>query len=459
MSASLAAEGANTLIVEERTEAHLRATVPSTATIGGNPAFDFTTTPTLRLDIKQRRWDWTIGGAYTFTAADIAQPGAQQFTNFGSGTTGFSWNNRHVQMRLQEDGSYGQVNFSFLNPTSIAPQPGAMKAATNPSVNRITTRTVLYYSSQSSLSIIGQVDRRWTLSLSGGYLTSGGVNFQSRDISEGGLAGQRLAYFLGLATYRFDKRDDGILSLGGRHNETSVVADFGPLPAAGITFDPPPSAGVAAPIPLAFDGLTTDEGDAALTWRRNWSRHIDSQLEGGASLIRQRFPETPWRPVPTGEAVLSEKFGQSGITGVAQEGVYVIPTFDFISGALIVPFTATVTATVLEHKRTYSGQLGFTKTTSLFQSPQTATANGAPPVNPAANGESAALSATTPGYTAIQGNANITQALSKRFDVAAGVNVAWQETDPQPGQPQQQQAFVSMVVLVAFVYHERAIHF
>jgi hypothetical protein len=467
MSASLAADGANILILEERTEARIRATVPDTATNGAsNPSFDFATTPALRLQIMGRHVDWTIGGSYTFTAANIGQGSLTELTNYGGATTSLGWHDRHVQIRIQEDGTYGQVNFGFLAPLTITPPAtNQQKPPATTTLTRITPRTIEYFSSQSQLPMIWQVNRHWTLSLTAGFLISGGANFQSRNISEGGAASQRLPYGLALVTYRIDKRDDAGLSIGGRHNDTALVADFGPLPAAGITPDPPTSAGITAPIPLAFRGLTTDEGDASLTWRRNWSHYVDSMIEAGASLIQQRLAggsisvlQTPvkgWHPVPTAQITVSEKFGRGGVKGVVTEGVYLLPSFDFLSGSVIVPITATVLSNVIEHKRTYILEAGVTRTTSLLESPPSTNLGGG------VNG--AGVQVAAPGYTVVQGSVVATQALSKRFDLSASFHLAWQETDAQrfPGQAtaQQTQPLTSMVGLVAFTYHELPIHF
>jgi hypothetical protein len=451
MTAGLAADGANTLVIEDRSEARLRATDQQSAPGTSSPAFDFTTTPSIRLQIVGRRLDWGVGGSYTFTAANIGQSDGAGVTNFGTGTTALGWHDRHLRLRIEEDGSYGSVNFAYLTPTTpaalIARVPGMAAPTVSTAFTRFTARTIDYFSSDSTLAITWTVDRRWIWNLTGGYMASGGANFQSRNLTEGGVASQRLGHGLTTLTYRFDKQNDGILSLGGRHNDTSVVADFGPLPAAGITPDAPPSAGIAAPIPLAFEGLSTDEGDASLTWRRTWSRQIDSTLQGGASVIHQRLPDTGWKPVPTGEAVLSEKFGRGGLTGTATEAVYLIPTFDFITGSVTVPITASVTSTILEHKRTYNAEVGFTKTTGLLRSGPITTATGG------FNGTT--LPVVTPDYLVIDGGASVTQALSHRFDVAGGFRISWQQTEGA----QQAPPFTSGTVFVAFVYHEPPIHF
>jgi hypothetical protein len=467
MSASLAADGPNILVLDERTEARLRGTSGQAAQAANgsgptSPAIDFATSPSLRLELVGRHVDWTIGGSYTFTAANVGQGSFTELTNYGGATTAFGWHDRHVQIRLQEDATYGQVNFGFLAPLTLTPPAQGQKVVATTALARITPRTIGYFSSTSTLPMVWTVNRHWTLSLSLGFMISGGVNFQSRNISEGGVSGQRLPYGLALVTYRIDKRDDAAFSLGARHNDTALVADFGPLPAAGITPDAPASAGITAPIPLAFRGLTTDEGDASVTWRRNWSRFVDSMLQAGASLIRQRpgegnaltlpTPDQRWHPVPTAEVTVSEKFGRGGLKGVAMEGVYLLPSFDFISGAVITPVTGTVTTTVIEHRRTYVLDLGFTRTIPLLNSPPTSNVSG---------GLNGTPQLAQPGYTVVQGGATATQALSKRFDLSAAVRLIWQQTDPQTvgGQEQRTDPLVSTVVLVAFVYHEPAIHF
>ncbi len=457
VSAGVAADTVTTLIIAERTEGRMRFTHPVLVNEPNSPAYDADTTPSLRLQVEGPHWEGTLGGAYTFTEANIGQNDVgpdharfQSAQSLGSGVAGIGWHSKRARIYLEETGNYGQLNLSYLAPTQSIPSlPGTPPPSAQPTViPRYVPATILVLGSHTNLTMSGVLDRTWAVGFTAGYSVAGGADLRSRNISEGGLAEEYTPSAKGTLTYRFDRHDDGTLIVGGRHTQSRLAVDPslsvpGSLKMPTHTFVFPTISG---------PGPTSDEIDASATWRRTISREVESSVNLGGALVREEsvgpaavassgfIPDTGWIPVPTGHALLGERFGLARLRGTASEAIYAQPAVDLISGAVTFPLTGIADLSITERTRRYSAEAGLTRAMPLTK------------------GNRAGLSGpvVVPSYWAVQGNVQVVQAFGKRFELSGGVRFLWQLTDAQNvgGTTVPGQEFDSQIVFVAFTYHE-----
>jgi hypothetical protein len=456
VSAGVAADTVTTLMVAERTEGRMRFTHPVLPNEPASPAFDFDTTPSLRLQSSGAHWDGTVGGAYTFTEANIGQTAVgperadfQSSLSLGSGLAAVGWHSKRVSIRLEEDGTYGDVNLAYLAAQQTIPAvPGTPPPPQATTLPRYIPAIITIFTSRSSLTATGIIDQAWSFGLAGSYAIGGGADFRSRNVSEGGQAVDRTPSGFASLTYRYGRRDNGILTVGVRHTDSVLAAD--PVVSVPGSTTMPTRTQILPTI--SGPGPTSDALEASASWHHTVSREVNSLLNLGVSFLREksvgpasvaavgRIPDTGWRPVPTGQAVLTERFGNRSLRGTATEGLYVLPALDAITGAVTLPVTAIADLRLTETTRVYLAEAGVTRTTPVF------------------GGNQAAAGGTAlQAFTGVQVGASVVQALGKRFDVTGGVRLLWQFTDAQTlagGQQIPGQELDTQVVFVSFTYHE-----
>jgi hypothetical protein len=197
VTAFLAAQYAGTLELFDTSRIDARSNQPFTIAPTPPPrevaiAADASMTPTARLRLSDRRWDYLFTYSPTFTVTDIElSPNAQPVV-VNSGTASVGWHDRTVRIFVTEAASYGWENLAYLYGTPVAGQTvssGQAQGQTGQMMGQTSTQPLgqtsvaptvplqLFPFGSSSTTAGGQVraTRSLTLSMSGGYLLSGNL--------------------------------------------------------------------------------------------------------------------------------------------------------------------------------------------------------------------------------------------------------------------------------------------
>jgi hypothetical protein len=331
-TAVLAADYAGTLDLLDTTKVAARATQPppivSTPTPGKVVlAMDISTVPAARLRLRGRRWDCALGYSPTFTASDVELGFDVQTLHTAS--TAVGWQDRFWRVGLTESASYGRINTVYLytQPTGGQPvpptagQPGAAMPPTpaqgagsgtatcnGANGNGGSTCAIDYGSSDTSGSLALRTGRRVTLSLSGGYSVSGGLNTTAQEIlpkQYGPRVGAVVAYVA--------SRRDGL--------DTAASAQE--------TFT---SGGCALPLPpTQFCNEQVSIVQLQETLRHQLSPTSTLSLGAGAAASRVQVPRDELVIQPVVGGTFSDRFGHRG-ANVFSLSTQLAPVVDIRTG-------------------------------------------------------------------------------------------------------------------------------
>ncbi len=180
-AAVVAADTMGTLDLLDRTEFRLRTTqevdappgLPAdTATVVG---YDLFTQPTINARLFDRRWDFRLSYAPSFTLPDLELGFTPMILQLGVASVG--WHDRFVTVGFTQSTSYGELNGAYIAPTAaqepIPGQPPVITAAPAPTtIDFLDTRTA------GALGL--RLDRRDRITASAEYYVTGGTNAASR---------------------------------------------------------------------------------------------------------------------------------------------------------------------------------------------------------------------------------------------------------------------------------------
>lgn len=161
-----------TVIVSDRSEVRVRDSSEGTGV-----SIDLETTPGLALKLTDPRWE--LDAAYNPRLTAQAINTAYLATDIlHQGGFGVTWHAPRLRLDLREDLLYGEQNFSSL--TLDSPITGL--PVVNETVGLPPSTTLRYIDSRPALTARVTASRRWSLTGSFGFLSSGGVDETSRSI-------------------------------------------------------------------------------------------------------------------------------------------------------------------------------------------------------------------------------------------------------------------------------------
>ncbi len=161
-------------------------------------------TATGRLHVSDRRWDYTLTYSPSFTAPDLelefdsVPPGTTTPTSIQAATASIAWHDRFASVIVSESASYGalstalpyQAQGTAAGQTATAAQamtPGqtmsaGQTAATGQTALLSVEKTVPFGSSNTSATLTLRPERRTTVTVTGGYVSSGGLDPDARKV-------------------------------------------------------------------------------------------------------------------------------------------------------------------------------------------------------------------------------------------------------------------------------------
>jgi hypothetical protein len=213
-AAVLLAQYAGTLDLLDTTRVATRATQPRPQ-LQSPPreialALDLSTSPTARLRMAERRWDWTLSYSPVLTATDVELGADGNLILLHAGVTTFAWRDRFVTVTLSEAGAYGTFNAALLYQLPAAP------GQTTPLQSAPTATAVDFASSNTDGNVALRLGRPVVVSLSGGYSVTGGLGtLAQKTLSQqfGPRAGASVAVAL--------SRADSVTTLASAHDLTT----------------------------------------------------------------------------------------------------------------------------------------------------------------------------------------------------------------------------------------------
>ncbi len=311
--------------VTDRTEVRLREPgdlVPNQATPAKRAA-DVTLSPGAGLDIEYRRWSIFIGYSPRFTLRDFAGTPAPDLLNTGVFSVAHRW--AHLTLTLTERASYGELPVAALAPTAAAspgttgvptvtgtptgtptmpgtptgtptppgmPTGGTGTGGTTGGTNSLQgqpvpfqVKTVNYAASETDLASNAVLNSRSTLGIGVGYLYTGGINPESRQVLPL-TSGPNI-----WASFGYDLKHHNLLTTSARAYELRTKLEPGPDAQTGVV---PPETTVQ-----------TDVASVQETWTRQWARRTTTTLGAGIGVAGTKGKA----PFPFPEAIASITHG------------------------------------------------------------------------------------------------------------------------------------------------------
>jgi hypothetical protein len=277
---------------------------------------DLSTTPVARLGLTGRRWDFSLIYSPSLTLPDVELgfdttgrgTGNPAFLATNNVTSAFGWHDRFTRITIREAASYGELLTTLPGSVQAAATPaGTTQAGSTvqtappmgPPINPtaqplLVSQAVSYGSSATTASIATQVSRRATLSVSGGFLASGGLDRESwRQI--GSQYGPNVSASVG---YTFSRIDSLGVTASAEEIYTAVCAQ-------GLGITPGEACQRYAP-----------DGQLVATLAHRLSRTTSLSLTAGAAAYYDETPigksEDEIVIQPVGIATLSGTFGPRG---------------------------------------------------------------------------------------------------------------------------------------------------
>jgi hypothetical protein len=208
-------------------------------------------TATGRLHVSDRRWDYTLTYSPSFTAPDLelefdsVPAGTTTPTSIQAATASIAWHDRFASVIVSESASYGALSTALPyqaqgtaagQTATAAPAmtPGQTMSAGQTAATGQTTllsaeKTVPFGSSNTSATLTLRPERRTTVTVTGGYVSSGGLDPKARSVLPEQF-GPSASASVGYATTPADR----LFTVASAQDTTTV----GPCPPP--LFGPPP---------------------------------------------------------------------------------------------------------------------------------------------------------------------------------------------------------------------------
>lgn len=328
-TAVLSAQYAGTLELLDSTKVDARATQPAptlTAPLREIVlAADASTSPTARLRLRDRWWDYALSYSPSFGVTDVELGAGAQPVVSNAGTATIAWHDRVVRVTVSESASYGLENLAYLyaatgqglaggtgqsmggttpgQPATMVPgQPPAATAAGQPataaamSAATATSATPLklfpFGSSNTNATVVVRATRQVTLSLSGGYSLAGSLTTNPQAevaLPEqfGPLGSASLAYAL--------SKSDSLITTASAQETTTPLGACVPLP--------PPTV-----IRFCRQVVPIIQGQEIARHQLSTTATVSAGA-GVAASIQDLATEEAWVIMPTGVLSFTERVG------------------------------------------------------------------------------------------------------------------------------------------------------
>jgi hypothetical protein len=327
----VAADYAGTLVLSDRTDVRLRATLQTGAQAGtlavpasttGSPAgtatttpvvaqngglvfgFDLANRPSASAQTTNRTWTFRLDYGPSFTLPDLELGFTPQVLN--SGLAGIGWHSREVRLSLTETGSYGKINSGYLfqpgvtNGTTMGmgnQMMGGPPPSTTPA-NQLApspTASLDFVTSDTALRADVQTGKRSSFYVSAAYLISGGINTPL-------LPEQYGPRFEAGVTGAITRRDQ-LVTLASAQSSTFTTEQCISVTGVPLTTFCNPEVQIAQ----LTEGL-----------RHSFDRQTTFELDAGGSLVRSRQHSTDdfsLTPYPAALAALTHVYrGRDNLT-------------------------------------------------------------------------------------------------------------------------------------------------
>ncbi len=331
-----------TLQLVDWSEARLR--VDSVPGSGQTAAFDLTTSPSATLGIRSRVWQLTLTYAPFLSLPDLEQGIGQNNEPLVLQTAALTadWHNRHLDLSLSENASYGQENTSNLLIGQA--QPGMPQ----PITSGATITEIGYASSLTTLATSYAPTRDWRFGLRAGYFAFGGVGtFKAGDTEV--PSSQIIAFQHGptgeaSVNYGVTRRLSTFLQVDGVRTETEPGPCFA---------QEDMTTGTCAPDSYIAGAL--------VGVRHVFSPVSDGSIAAGAGVVRARLaPEDTYATTyyPEADATYEYRLSASRHRVVLRVDAGLSPTIDTRDGAVDNRAQATGIFTLLSGDFTLSNSFG-----------------------------------------------------------------------------------------------------
>jgi hypothetical protein len=198
-TAVLAAEYAGTFDLLDTTRVTGRALQPAPTEFFTNPpgrivlAADVATIGAATLKLHDRRSDYTLSYSPSWTLSDVELGIHSQAFQTGIAVVG--WHDRFIGVTVSEALSQGVLNTAYLNQPSTLPAPSTTTTSQPPTSNGppmtaggqpmslqtpALANSIDFFASNTNASLSLRANRRLTVTLSGGYVVSGGSTDASK---------------------------------------------------------------------------------------------------------------------------------------------------------------------------------------------------------------------------------------------------------------------------------------
>jgi hypothetical protein len=361
-----------------------------------NPGFDLVDIPTLRVDMKDHAWQYTLDYSVFAILPDL-ELGLETPQALQSADVGAFWHDRRVRLGLVEYGQYGNENSEYLGSTGTTPV-----TAGQPSVQLLAPpSTINFGSSRTDLTGRFILSRRWLATSLLEYLAQGGLDSASRAVLPV-VSGPRAEV---VAAFKATRIDAVETKLTGSASVTSgTLAGASPVTAGAALPTTSCVVGLITPLPIGAEcspeGFTLGLTE---TWRRQLSRHAEAWLGAGPVFVEARLgPELPYASAvyPTGAAGFQYRSSVEQVRTLLRLDAQVAPIVDVRTGIIDDRAQATLTLQLPLHNVTMTGALSGTRSVdSLYTEP----------------------------VTSVQGNFEMEYRVERYLGVGGGIRYAWQE--------------------------------
>jgi hypothetical protein len=348
-AACILADYAGTVEVANRTEVRGRSTQPAQPNFP-SVSLDLADTPSLRLGLSDRRWKYTLGYSATALLADAELGAGAAPQVLQTATLAATWHDRHVELGLEEDGQYGLVNTGYLlgggGPASASTTPAPPATGVQALV---APQTITFGSSLTALTGRFQLERRWQLTTSVGYLMQGGLDGGSQAIMPF-VRGPRAEAVLG---YQATRRDIVETHAIGQHSDTSTS----------------PCSALIVGIKAGEQCSPTSQAvQLNELWRHHVSRDTELSAGAGASFVQVRLNgDQPFtdQVYPFGIAGLMHTEKIEDQRTIVRFDVQVAPYLDYRTGVADERVQGTLLGEVPVRRVVYSGQIGIARSVGV----------------------------------------------------------------------------------------------
>ena len=341
-----------TLDLSDRTQSNLRSTPGQSQAA----SVDASTVPGAAITATDRVFTLRAGASASLMVEDL-ELGLSSFDSplyFGNGSLGLAWRGRRAAISLDQSGTYGRQNTTYLAQPVGGPNntgtsgPGV---TTGPAIQLVPTPTVIQYGSYSG-SLVGNFEpaNRWRLVLGVGLTALGGLDDQSQ---------ASVPFLWG------PNGQAGVYDSIDRHNTIFTLADGTHLKSAPTT-----CLVVGGPsIPCEPDSTV---GEALLGWTHDFSLLSRGTISGGIAVARAHEQQTdPYDTKAFPAALASYEYGLKvvGHPTVARIEAHLAPTIDYHTGFADYRAQGTAGVTWTGPRVTLTGSIGAARSIEAFIEP------------------------------------------------------------------------------------------